>query len=61
MNANALARQYDKLTPRERFSLALAAAERNDEAELDRLLHSAPRTRYSAYHHAPMLHAFLYV
>ncbi len=61
MNTNALARQYDKLTPEERFALALAAAERNDNTELDRLLHSAPRSRFSAYHHAPLLDSFLFL
>jgi hypothetical protein len=43
MNTNGLARQYDKLTPRERLPLILAASARGDEQERDRLGASAPR------------------
>lgn len=44
MNTSALSKQYDKLTSWERYSLMVAAAHRNDEAERDRLERSAPRT-----------------
>jgi hypothetical protein len=47
MNANNLAKQYDKLTALERFPLICAAVARNDEAERTRLLQSAPRNSYS--------------
>lgn len=46
MNTNGLARHYDRLTPSERLPLMLAAAARGDEAEHQRLLHSAPRIGY---------------
>jgi hypothetical protein len=42
MNTKALARQYDKLTPRERLPLIQAAHERGDRVEAERLAHSAP-------------------
>jgi hypothetical protein len=52
MNANGLARQYDKLTPWERLPLLVAAGARGDEAESDRLARSAPREcfRLPDYH-----------
>jgi hypothetical protein len=43
MNADALARLYDRLTPLERLPLIMAAVERGDDAEADRLSRSAPR------------------
>ena len=42
LNPDRLSKHYDKLTPRERFSLILAAGVRGDEAEQDRLQSSAP-------------------
>ena len=47
MNTNALAWLYDRLTPRERLPLIMAATERSDEAEADRLSRSAPRIHVS--------------
>jgi hypothetical protein len=47
VNTNGLAKHYDKLTPRERLSLIVAASGRGDEAEQDRLVRSAPRVGYS--------------
>jgi hypothetical protein len=41
MNLNGLARNYHWLTPRERLSLIIAAADRGDDAEADRLARSA--------------------
>jgi hypothetical protein len=41
-STNGLAKLYDRLTPRERLPLILAASARGDEAELDRLVNSAP-------------------
>ncbi len=43
MNTNGLARHYDKLTPRERFPLIVAATARDDKQECDRLIDSAPK------------------
>ena len=43
MNTNTLAKMYDLLTPFERLPLIIAAAERGDDAEADRLARSAPR------------------
>lgn len=43
MNTHALTKQYERLTPRERLPLILAASGRGDEVERDRLTRSAPR------------------
>jgi hypothetical protein len=52
MNTNGLAKLYDRLTPKERLPLLLAASARGDEAERDRLARSAPREgfRLPDYH-----------
>jgi len=52
MNVKDLAKLYDRLTPRERLPLIIAASERGDEAEADRLAHAAPRIewRLTDYH-----------
>jgi hypothetical protein len=42
MNTNGPARHYETLTPRERLPLIMAASARGDEAEAQRLAHSAP-------------------
>jgi len=49
---NDLAKLYDRLTPRERLPLIIAASERGDQAEADRLAHAAPRMelRLPDYH-----------
>jgi hypothetical protein len=46
MNTNALAKLYDRLTPRERLSLIVAASGRGDEAERGRLMRTAPTSLY---------------
>jgi hypothetical protein len=46
MNTNGLAKLYDRLTPKERLPLILAASARGDEAERDRLSRSAPRVGF---------------
>ncbi len=46
MNTESLARHYGKLKPRERFPLLVAAFERGDEAERERLLQTAPRVTF---------------
>jgi hypothetical protein len=46
MNVDHLARHYDKLTPRERFPLIVAATARDDEIEATRLARSAPTRDY---------------
>ena len=43
MNTNALAKLYDRLKPQERLPLIVAAVDRGDRAEADRLSRSAPR------------------
>jgi hypothetical protein len=43
VNTDALAKLYDRLTPSERLPLIIAAVERGDAAEADRLSRSAPR------------------
>jgi len=52
VNTNGLAKLYDRLTPWERLPLILAASDRGDEAEVDRLAHAAPRMalRLPDYH-----------
>jgi hypothetical protein len=42
MNTAGLAKQYTKLTPQERFPLLVAAAQRGDDTERKRLMHTAP-------------------
>jgi len=59
MNTNDLARQYDKLSARERLALLLAAEARGDRHEFNRLMETAPRKNYSVPHHAPLLDTFL--
>lgn len=46
MNSNGLAKLYDRLTPRERLPLIVAASVRGDEPEADRLARSAPTLLY---------------
>jgi hypothetical protein len=58
MNTLNLARQYDQLTARERFALLLAAAAREDEFELSRLLLSAPRKHYAISDHHGLVQSF---
>jgi hypothetical protein len=58
MNANAVTRQYGKLTPEETFRLILAAGVRGDEAERDRLVRSGGRITLSFPAHAPYGLAF---
>lgn len=58
MNANALARHYDRLTPQERFALILAAGGRGDEAEQARLVQAGERITLSMPGHAPHAQAF---
>jgi hypothetical protein len=52
MNTKPLGKLYDRLTPHERLPLMVAAADRGDEAEADRLARSAPRfaCRLPDYH-----------
>jgi hypothetical protein len=42
MNTNGLAKLYSVLTPKERLPLIMAAVERGDDVEADRLARSAP-------------------
>jgi hypothetical protein len=58
MNANAVARNYHRLAPEERFRLILAASGRGDAAERDRLARSAGRIGLSFQDHWPYAVAF---
>lgn len=58
MNASAVARHYDRLTPEERFRLIVAAGARRDKAEQERLVNSGGRLALSMSDHAPYGHAF---
>lgn len=58
MTWNTVAKQYDRLTPEERFRLILAASGRGDEAERDRLATAAERITLSMPDHSPFAHAF---
>jgi hypothetical protein len=58
MNANAVAKHYDCLTPEERFRLVLAASGRGDQAERDRLVRAGQWIKLSMQDQAPYAHAF---
>jgi hypothetical protein len=58
MDTQLLARHYDKLTPLERFPLIVAASARQDEAERERLVCSAPRTTWQMPHHWGVVSVF---
>jgi hypothetical protein len=58
MNAKTIAKNYDCLTPEERFRLILAAGARGDEAEQHRLQHAGQRLTLSMPDHSPWAHAF---
>src|SRR5262245_9866135 len=58
MNTNGLTRQYDKLTPQERFCLIFAAGIRDDDAERERLINSGGRITLSIGDHYPWGQAF---
>jgi hypothetical protein len=58
MKANLLAKDYNALTPEERFRLILAADGRGDEAEADRLMRSGKRVIWSMPDHAPYAQTF---
>jgi hypothetical protein len=58
MNANAVARHYDRLEPEERFRLIVAAGARGDEAEAARLVNAAGTRMFCTADHAPFARAF---
>jgi hypothetical protein len=58
MNANAVARNYGRLTPEERFRLILAASGRSDEAERERLVNAGERIKLTMPDHYPYANAF---
>jgi hypothetical protein len=59
VNTNALRKNYDKLTVKERFSAIEAAVSRHDDDELRALNDAAPRKTYSVVHHRFLSEAFL--
>jgi hypothetical protein len=58
MNTTAIAKNYDTLTPEERFRLIFAASGRGDEAERDRLTRAAERITLTMPAHCPYSYAF---
>lgn len=58
MISNGIAKLYDKLTPEERFRLILAASDRGDEAERERLSNASKRVHFSMADHSPYARAF---
>jgi hypothetical protein len=58
MNANAVAKNYGRLTSEERFRLILAASGRGDQAERDRLARAGHRITLSMPDYSPCAHAF---
>jgi hypothetical protein len=56
MNANGLARHYDRLTAWERLPLLLAALNRGDDAEAERLADAAPTCPAAVPHHFGLWH-----
>ena len=59
MNAQAIARHYDHLTPQERFRLIPAASGHADHAERDRLGRCGPHIMMQMSDHVPYAQAFL--
>jgi hypothetical protein len=57
MNRNTMAKYYRALTPEERFRLIVAAGDRGDEAEQDRLANAGGRITLSSPDHAPFARA----
>ena len=57
MNTQMVARYYDRLSPRERFPLIVAARSRGDEAEAQRLMRSAPTTLRKVVHYRGLAEA----
>jgi hypothetical protein len=58
MNANAVAKHYGALTAEERFCLILAAGDRGDKAEQDRLKNAGERITISMPDYSPYADAF---
>jgi hypothetical protein len=58
MNTTDLAKQYNQLTPRERFALLMAAAARGDEWERTQLLLCGPRKQHSVSDHYGVVVSF---
>jgi hypothetical protein len=58
VNSNALAKLYDRLNPRERLPLIMAASLREDEAERQRLAMSAPKACFQVPDHFGLAMAF---
>jgi len=56
---NSVARNYNLLTPEERFRLIVAAGTRGDPAEAQRLIGAGPPINLRMPNHAPFAHAFL--
>jgi hypothetical protein len=58
MNLKRVSKHYDKLTPRERFSLIVAAGVRGDDSEQDLLKRSAPTQLFRVPAHRGYAEAF---
>jgi hypothetical protein len=59
MKAPVLVKHYHTLAPAERLSLMLAAANRGDDVEHERLVASAPRVEFRTLHSHGRAHALL--
>jgi hypothetical protein len=57
MNTKTLANHYSQLSAEERFRLIVAADDRGDEAEKDRLANASKRITYSSMDYSPFTHA----
>ncbi len=57
MNTRTLANHYSQLTAEERFRLIVAASDRGDEAERERLINASKRITFSDVDYAPYGHA----
>jgi hypothetical protein len=61
VNTKGLARCYDSLTAWERFPLQLAALNRGDDAEAERLARTAPTRSFLVSHHFHLWDAFSFL
>jgi len=58
VNLNAIRKNYDKLTPKERFAAIVAADMRGDDQEYHALFNSAPRKTFAVKEHYGISLAF---
>jgi hypothetical protein len=61
MSHNPLAKDYNSLTPEERFRLILAARDRGDQTEAEQLERVGRRDPFSVPDHAPYMQTFIHL